>query len=118
MSSRKIRVEGNVENSVIIQGDYYGYQEQKISYIVLEVDKTNHYNNTFQQIASTINVNLYEKEQEVLPFIHPKDFDSWKDQKKLLLYGVWGCGKSRTILELLRDQGSIARYQNIYILAK
>ena len=70
----------------------------------------------FSFVPTKINVELRKESKEVIPFISPKGFDEWKNEKKLFLSGVPGSGKSRTIIEIIKTRLNLGEFENIYIL--
>lgn len=55
------------------------------------------------QVSVAINLQLGLDDQ-YLTFIHPADFDTAKYQEKLFIHGPSGSGKSRIILELIKNK--------------
>lgn len=87
--------------------------DTKVSYIEFDV-KSTIYDEILDRIASLINVKLKEDYHDVIPFIFPNNFNEWRHKTKLLLYGKSGCGKSRTIFEIVKS--NLKNFGKIYIL--
>jgi hypothetical protein len=90
----------------------------EISYLVLEApnrESSYPHDTLIQKIASMINVQTMLNNEEI-PFIPFNGYESVEDKKKIFLYGRSGCGKSRAMLELIRDALSTSSYDKIYII--
>ena len=77
---------------------------ERISYMWLKVNQTNS-NDMLSTISDELNVaKPLGNEGQNFIFNPPENFENWKNESKILLYGQAGCGKSRSILEILRDK--------------
>ena len=81
-----------------------------ISFAEIEQDKD--WKQTVQKIATAINVQFTESSQQDLPFIPFKKFQSLLREQKVFLFGPSGSGKSRTIIELIRNNGGYNDHNN------
>jgi hypothetical protein len=118
------RVEGDVIGvGVSGSGNIIGknitvYQQSidsaRIPYNIIEVNSSNTMQ-SLQQLATYINLKLYEKNQELIPFIPPNEYEKWKETDKLLLYGRSGSGKSRTMFEIIKDK--IPKFDHVYVIS-
>jgi Cdc6-like AAA superfamily ATPase len=63
-----------------------------------------------------VNVQLAEEGSEKLPFIPFSDFERARASDKLFLYGPTGCGKSRAVFELVRE--NLTKFKRIYFMSK
>jgi len=87
-------------------------KQHQISFETIRVNKENVID-TLNKVATAINTRLYQGNDEI-PFFNPIDFQNWKNNKKIILYGSNGCGKSRSIVETLRNK--IHNIRNIYVI--
>src|SRR4051812_43921849 len=81
-----------------------------VSFAEIEQDKD--WKQTVQKIATAINVQFTESSQQDLPFIPFKKFQSLLREQKVFLFGPSGSGKSRTIIELIRNNGGYNDHNN------
>jgi hypothetical protein len=91
-------------------------ESAEVSYSILMIDQLGLQNpdDTFQKIATLVNVQLAAGATESLPFVPFSNFNIAKYSGKLFLYGPSGCGKSRVIFELLRE--NLADFKKIYFI--
>lgn len=87
--------------------------EEKLPTTIIVVNHADH-NDTFEKLANALDVRIYEENRELIPFILPEGYNRWKERNKLFFYGVNGCGKSRSIFEIIKFR--IDEFQRIYIL--
>jgi hypothetical protein len=78
-----------------------------------ELRLTGNWEETVQRIATAINVQFTES-SESLPFVPSRQFASLLREEKIFLIGPSGSGKSRTIIELLRNKR--ADYERIFVI--
>src|SRR5215212_8747363 len=81
-----------------------------ISFAEIQQDKN--WKQTVQKIATAINVQFTESSQQILPFVPSKEFQSLLREQKVFLFGPSGSGKSRTIIELIRNNGRYDDHNN------
>jgi hypothetical protein len=84
-----------------------------VSYSIFEIDHLKP-EESIQQIADLMDIKLTE-DQRNLPFISPIGIQDYEDACKLIVYGVRGCGKSRCILEMIKQK--VATLQRIIIVS-
>jgi hypothetical protein len=84
----------------------------EVPYLVLSVSESNPSEN-LQKIANMINVQVKLNGEEI-PFVPFNRYESLTNKKKIFLYGRSGCGKSRSILELVRK--NLGTCDKIYII--
>src|SRR5215208_7191648 len=89
-------------------------------YLVLEVsnrESSYPHDVLIQKIASMINVQIMLNNEDI-PFVQFNGYESLGNKKKIFLYGRSGCGKSRAMLELIREALSTTSsyYDKIYII--
>lgn len=99
--------------------NYHFYQSsessQRVSYVVLEIDPANRASILQRVIETTaINVDIGDNGGEEIPFIPPVDFEDWKKENKLFLFGTGGSGKSRSIIKILENK--LPELKNIYVI--
>ena len=121
-SSRNVSAGGDISGQVFtgdIRGNVYINQIlniQQVSYSKIEV-AGQHIQSILQQIITSLAVNInINVDQENVPFILPDKFDSWNNENKLFLYGIGGCGKSRSIVRIIEEKLSKPNFQIIYII--
>jgi hypothetical protein len=86
----------------------------EVSYAVLSVDPArSNIEELLEKIAAIINVQL-TLDGEHLPFVPFNGFDQARREDKILLYGRSGCGKSRSMYEIIREK--IGHCKTIYII--
>ena len=114
-SDRTINAGRDIIGNQIFQGDINlpGYDPLKVSYSIIEVDKAN-LQDTIQEIATAINVKLYEEDHESIPFVPPKVFNNLEQRSKLFLHGVSASDISKIVLELISEK--IEKFRKIYII--
>src|SRR5437016_1646547 len=66
-----------------------------------------------QKIAVSINVQLLSEDGQYFPFVPFYEFDNTKHEDKVFLFGTTGCGKSRTVYEIIKER--MSSFENIYI---
>jgi hypothetical protein len=97
--------------------NYYQSVEssQKVPFVVLDIDPANRAR-TLQKIIETIaiNVNIGDNEVGEIPFISPLDFEDWKEDNKLFMFGTGGSGKSRSMIKILEKR--LADLKKIYVI--
>jgi adenylate cyclase len=81
-----------------------------VSFAELQPDKD--WKQTVQKIATAINVQFTESSQQDLPFVPFKEFQRLLPEQKVFLFGPSGSGKSRTIIELIRNNGGYNDHNN------
>jgi hypothetical protein len=86
-----------------------------VSYSLIEECNRKDINQIQLEISDAIDLTLYEEQQEC-PFIKPNRFEDLGKKNKLLLYGRSGLGKSRTIIELLKDKIKDSQIVNLFII--
>lgn len=72
----------------------------------LEITPNDDWEGTIQRVATAIDVQLTDA-SKLMPFVPFKDFRRLLQEEKVFLFGPSGSGKSRTIIELLRNKGTI-----------
>src|SRR3954464_6949025 len=77
-----------------------------------EIQSEKDWKQTVQKIATAINVQFTESSQQDLPFVPFKEFQSLLREQKVFLFGPSGSGKSRTIIELIRNNGGYNDHSN------
>ena len=102
----------HVGNIIYNTDTYRNIELQNISHAILEVNRANP-SQTLQEICTTINLKVKENNVE-LPFCFPEGFNNWIKENKILLYGVSGCGKSRSMIEILKDK--VEDFRNVYVI--
>jgi Cdc6-like AAA superfamily ATPase len=98
-------------------GDIYNQTISHYSEEYISISRINNMNNKdaiLEEITSAILVAKLGQDFQDTPFIYPRDFDNIRIRNKLLLYGRSGCGKSRTIIEIMKDK--LEDFQNIYVI--
>src|SRR5919202_1713939 len=92
------------------------YESIEVSYSVLTLDKHKFQNpnDIFQKIATMVNVQLVTERSESLPFVPFSNFNGAKYSDKLFLYGSSGCGKSRAVFEIIRE--NLDDFKKIYFI--
>lgn len=85
-------------------------RDSTIPFIMLENDKSVE---ILEKIATVINVQLKEGDS-FIPFVPFENFDSLLVKPKIYFYGESGCGKSRTIYEIVKN--NIKNFKKIYII--
>lgn len=84
----------------------------EVSYTILRVNQEN-FAEILHQVAVVINLQLTVDGYEI-PFVSHTDFDKIKNERRLFLFGASGCGKSRTVFEIIQTRGK--EIKNIYII--
>lgn len=84
----------------------------EVSYSILGVDQRN-FTETLHKVGVVINVQLIMDDSE-MPFISYTGFDKTKNERRLFLFGTSGCGKSRTLFEIIKNKGK--QIKNIYFI--
>ena len=91
--------------------NYYVDQDPlNVSYDLIDIDQVDPIG-ALQYIANAINLS---KDGKDIPFIPPIDFGDYRLVRKLLVYGVHGCGKDRIIYEILKDR--ITEFKRVHII--
>lgn len=93
-----VSVGGDVNAPINIGG-----KSEVVNYTVLQVNRINP-EYTLTKLASVINLKLKEEDTGTISFVPPKDYNEWKYSNKLFIYGVNGCGKSRTLYEIIKEK--------------
>jgi hypothetical protein len=68
---------------------------------------------TVLKVATAINVQFTESSEQ-LPFVSTRQFEKLLKEEKVFLFGPSGSGKSRTIIELIRNKKT--RYDRIFVI--
>src|SRR5919106_2895400 len=87
----------------------------EVSYTLLRSINQRNRIDILQKVIATINVQLTLENGQSIPLISSNGFDTVKLQDKLYIYGASGCGKSRCIYELLKDD-KLNDVENIFII--
>lgn len=91
-------------------------EQIEVSYSILYGNKRS-YDELIQDISAAINLQLGLDDQS-LPFIEPAGFDIARYQDKLFIHGLSGSGKSRIIIEIIRNKRQQLRglIEKVYII--
>lgn len=84
----------------------------EVSYAILRINPGN-FTETLYNVAVGINLQLTVDDYEI-PFVSHADFDKAKNEHRLFIFGASGCGKSRTVFEIVKTREK--QIKNIYII--
>ena len=87
----------------------------EVSYTILKSINQRNRSDILQKIVAAINVQLTLENGQSIPLISSNGFAPVKLQDKLYIYGSSGCGKSRCIYELIKDD-KLNDLENIFII--